>query len=1551
MNSLFKNIRKKKIIATLILFVIMFIPFLVMISLDFRDTSESNKLLTGNQNFSDNNPISVSQGNGGDVWWNYSWRYRIPINISSGVDLTDYQVQIDINLTEWYEKGYLDESGKDIRFANSSGVELDFWIEDMEVSGEKSTIWVKIPKISQSEIETIYMYFGNLDAEMASSIDNTMDSGLRYFYYRDINRDYFHTFHGTDVYSTAPNFNWGGNYIILNGNPWENLSDYVSIRWEGWIANDGDGGHIFWIYTDDGSKLWINNTVIMDKWYDQSPHEHYSTPYIFSSIIPIKYEWYEWGGQAVSQLGWTPPGGSKTYPIPGSHLWCRKYSETEPTVSIGEAEPGLASIKVNAFDLYGYPIPNANVSIYNYTAGESYLISGLTNDTGSILFEDLGFMPLNLTFNVSITSDSGLTRIINTTSDPIIIETIPIDETYTEINLICDASTHILNVKDVDGVPVDTAWVEVGNSTSPFIQNCSINSIGNATFIWINDTTNYNYNYTVYYEDSDYEYPSSKIVLATGNFTDPTDRYDNVIVNMTTIVFMVHELNDIEATVSNVKLEFKENGTGNPIVDLVTNTSGQATLRWFISSELSTYDVGANGNYTLRAYFGGIKQFGVNTPISATYWSYTFNFATQENFNISLNVDPTFFQTELIDLNPTIYPSIKQGAQFKIRVLFNITKYDNDINHPYVGPNTTDSIKYTVIGVGRVFSGNLYPEEEMGIGYYYGIIDTRLRDMDIGTYTITITASKTQFQSPSPKYFYLTVQKNDLLVNQSENDNSMQTTYWNEDVNMSIKPYGQYEEFLTIEDNIFNNNNEFQFSIPDASNVWNLTELELNIDNINWTADSLFANIIIEDPWGNNHTFTQINSSLNVPIGDNLGYCHDIIIPKEYLNKKSPTTNNIFNFKLYGTFNNAVDVTAQAKLVRDQIDVQYTQFNITDSISIPYSGEGWAIKNITFNIYNCKDKTDWSDINPEDVNLVIRANQNFTATNRFTYSVANNGVGKGLLSIDNITLFPYSNQFSFSVEADNPNVIFDVNMSVKYIQYFYEYYNLENITQTDTILDISYSQSFQIIADDLGWQDMQTPILYFDNINNGTQYFQASEVNMKITIAGQEFSVADSVGGGYFLMDQLLAFSKNTIYSVSIETSQPVNYTVRFEADYSRSVFKDLKNDVSSVTYLVGPLSGSVSYNSNQEYYTQRINTTALEVRTYTVTFTVAKKYYLDGTRGLDLQILSRPTSVNDSIDASFTLQVYVWQAKNFTLEYKDTRVATRVSDCEILYYNWWKLDADGNRLTSEGNYGLAVNNITETVDSLYVLNFDTANKPVGKYEIAAHIRKENYEEQTVYFSLTILERPISIIPLKFQVDVDYGENIQFSIQLSDGFSNLPLNDASVILTLDGALYPFIEIGDGLYQVSIPTSDMDAFFADKTLSCKLSITKDNYVSINQDFNIVVNMQEIFEGVPLFYFILGVAITATVIAAVAIYRYVQLAKIPEFVKKARNIKKQIKAKEAISEEYLYPIKEQFIAEQYGDEWKELGLSIDDSLGLEKKGGKKLSNKSFKEGGAQ
>jgi hypothetical protein len=93
-------------------------------------------------------------------------------------------------------------------------------------------------------------------------------------------------------------------------------------------------------------------------------------------------------------------------------------------------------------------------------------------------------------------------------------------------------------------------------------------------------------------------------------------------------------------------------------------------------------------------------------------------------------------------------------------------------------------------------------------------------------------------------------------------------------------------------------------------------------------------------------------------------------------------------------------------------------------------------------------------------------------------------------------------------------------------------------------------------------------------------------------------------------------------------------------------------------------------------------------------------------------------------------------------------------------------------------------------------------------------------------------------------------------------------------------------------------------------------------------------------------IIGVGAVA---GSLATYRYIQVARIPDFIKKSRAIKKEIKGGKSISEKNLYPSKEEFIAEMYGDDWEQLGLSLEEKLGLQGKKGKQF-NKS-PEGGAQ
>ena len=104
--------------------------------------------------------------------WNY--RQKITITENSGSSLTDYQVKLTIDTASLISAGKMQSDGSDIRFTNSSGTELDYWIES-GINTSSTVIWVKVDSIPASSSTDIYMFYGNSSASAVSSGDNTFE--------------------------------------------------------------------------------------------------------------------------------------------------------------------------------------------------------------------------------------------------------------------------------------------------------------------------------------------------------------------------------------------------------------------------------------------------------------------------------------------------------------------------------------------------------------------------------------------------------------------------------------------------------------------------------------------------------------------------------------------------------------------------------------------------------------------------------------------------------------------------------------------------------------------------------------------------------------------------------------------------------------------------------------------------------------------------------------------------------------------------------------------------------------------------------------------------------------------------------------------------------------------------------------------------------------------------------------------------------------------------------------------------------------------------------
>jgi uncharacterized protein YraI len=105
-------------------------------------------------------------------------------------------------------------------------------------------------------------------------------------------------------------FNWG------NGSPATGIqSDNFSARWSRTLVLPA-GRYKFTTRTDDGVRLWVNNSLVIDRWVNQALTTHEGEIELPGGNVTIKMEYFDRTGGAEAHLSWTtvsaPPsnGGS-----------------------------------------------------------------------------------------------------------------------------------------------------------------------------------------------------------------------------------------------------------------------------------------------------------------------------------------------------------------------------------------------------------------------------------------------------------------------------------------------------------------------------------------------------------------------------------------------------------------------------------------------------------------------------------------------------------------------------------------------------------------------------------------------------------------------------------------------------------------------------------------------------------------------------------------------------------------------------------------------------------------------------------------------------------------------------------------------------------------------------------------------------------------------------------------------------------------------------------------------------------------------------------------
>ncbi len=398
-----------------------------------------------------------------------------------------------------------------------------------------------------------------------------------------------------------------------------------------------------------------------------------------------------------------------------------------------------------------------------------------------------------------------------------------------------------------------------------------------------------------------------------------------------------------------------------------------------------------------------------------------------------------------------------------------------------------------------------------------------------------------------------------------------------------------------------------------------------------------------------------------------------------------------------------------------------------------------------------------------------------------------------------------------------------------------------------------------------------------------------------------------------------------------------INITVRYsETEFGTSLTNALLSyewiGLNPISFFSDPL--------NSDYYTFTINTadaqsTGLKIISITASF---ENYTTQSDFLVYLNILDRKTTLNDQSEDLYYIssRVYVQDQRNFIFTYQDADTFDIIGDLAISNYVWEELYDNGTKVP--GSFGSGT--LTQNLNHSYTLDFNTELKPVGYYFLYVTLKQDNYEQKNAFIYLEIMLREFSVtiqepqLGSNNQIVIAQGSDIDFEIHLWDDTRGEELQNAIVKFNFRGTTYILdpIPTEPGAYNTSALTRDIDTFFMAQTFVGKIYIEAANFTSQEFTITITVKMQEIWPGMPTFYFIIITAAIVGVVGSVVGYRVIQQARIPKHVKKIRKVKGLIKSKKKITESFSVSTKELMMVKIFGDDWKEIGLSIEEALGI-------------------
>ena len=129
--------------------------FMSPVAVQFTDSTST----TSKENVVSNTMVKYAKLSSTSAIIESNWAFKTAVYISPATSIPNYQVELNLD-NNIFNYTRVKSDGSDIRFTNTTGTMLNYWIESWNNTGN-STVWINIPTSGTS---LIYMYYANSSA-------------------------------------------------------------------------------------------------------------------------------------------------------------------------------------------------------------------------------------------------------------------------------------------------------------------------------------------------------------------------------------------------------------------------------------------------------------------------------------------------------------------------------------------------------------------------------------------------------------------------------------------------------------------------------------------------------------------------------------------------------------------------------------------------------------------------------------------------------------------------------------------------------------------------------------------------------------------------------------------------------------------------------------------------------------------------------------------------------------------------------------------------------------------------------------------------------------------------------------------------------------------------------------------------------------------------------------------------------------------------------------------------------------------------------------------